>query len=182
MKNMTDYAMCLVALLSVAPQRAVAATLSEMRMINASQKPGMTVACSELTEIRIKGQKEPVRIESLLTGVVLQNEGDRIAFDVTYIQKNVGWQAPFRTETYRLTTTLEETRQKLAVDPATIRISLPYARDREEYYLGLLKANTVSYDDYSTYRVTSATDYQILPGPASPDAPVMHCKVRTASS
>lgn len=178
MSKLTGYMMGLTALLGMTTRDAGAATLSEMRMINASQKPGMTVACRELMEIQIKGQAEPVRVESLLTGVILQNEGDRMVFDVTYIQKNVGWEAPFRTETYRLTTTLEGTRQKLAVDPETIRLSLPYARNREEYFLGLLKASTVSYDNYSTYRVTSATDYQILPGPLSPDAPVMHCSVR----
>lgn len=181
MSKLTGYMIGLTALLGVTTRDAGAATLSEMRMINASQKPGMTVACRELEEIRIKGQAEPVRVESLLTGVVLQNEGDRMVFDVTYTEKNVGWEAPFRTETYRLITTLEGTRQKLAVDPAIIRLSLPYARNREEYYLGLLKASAVSYDDYSTYRVMSATDYQILPDPASPDAPVMHCKVHTAS-
>ncbi|HCM1865994.1 TPA: hypothetical protein N3A31_004010 [Salmonella enterica subsp. houtenae serovar 43:z4,z32:-] len=157
------------------------ATLSEMRMLNARQLPGMTVTCREFMDIPLKGQAEPVRVESVLTGVVLQNDGDRIVSDVTYTQTNAGWQAPFRTETYRLTTTLEATRQKLAVYPETLSISLPYARDREAYFLGLLKASTVSYDDYSTYRVMSATDYQILPGPASPDAPVMHCKVHTAS-
>ena len=181
MSKLTGYMMGLTALLGVATRDAGAATLSEMRMINASQKPGMTVACRELTEIRIKGLAEPVRVESLLTGVVLQNEGDRMVFDVTYTQKNIGWEAPFRTETYRLTTTLEDTRQKLAVDPATIRLSLTYARNREEYFLGLLKASPVSYDDYSTYRVKSADDYQILTGPASPDAPMMHCTVRTSS-
>lgn len=182
MSKLTGYMIGLTALLGVTTRDAGAATLSEMRMINASQKPGMTVACRELEEIRIKGQAEPVRVESLLTGVVLKNEGDRMVFDVTYTQKNVGWEAPFRTETYRLITTLEGTRQKLAVDPATIRLSLPYARNREEYFLGLLKASTVSYEDYSIYRVTSATDYQILPRPASPDAPVMHCTVHSASS
>lgn len=164
--------------LAVTTPVAGAATLSEMRLLNASQKPGMTVTCREFMEIPLKGQAEPVRVESVLTGVVLQNDGDRIVFDVTYTQTNAGWQAPFRTETYRLTTTLEATRQKLAVDPETLSISLPYARDREAYFLGLLKAHAVSYDEYSRYQVTSATDYQILPQPESGDAPVMSCSVR----
>lgn len=94
MSKLTGYMIGLTALQGVTTRDAGAATLSEMRMINARQKPGMTVACRELEEIWIKGQAEPVRVESLLTGVVLQNEGDRMVFDVTYTQKNVGWEAP----------------------------------------------------------------------------------------
>lgn len=158
---------------------ASSATLSEMRMINASQKPGMVVTCNRTTEIPQKGES-PVRIESLLTGVVLQNDGDRLVFDVTYTQRYAEQPGPFRTEKYRLTTELEATRQKMVVDPETIELSLPYARGLEETFLAGMKASPVSYDDYSTYRVLSATDYQILPGPDSPEAPVMHCMVRSA--
>lgn len=103
---------------------------------------------------------------------MLQNDGDRMVFDVTYTQRNAEETVPFRTEKYRLTTELEATRQKMAIDPETIELSLPRARGLEETFLDGIKARPVSYDDYSTYRVTSATDYQIPPGPESPDAPV----------
>lgn len=82
---------------------------------------------------------------------------------------------PFRTEKYRLTTELEATRQKMAIDPETIELSLPRARGLEETFLAGTKASPVSFEDYTNYRVKSATEYLILPGPASPDAPVMHC-------
>lgn len=181
MSKLTGYMIGLTALLGVTARDAGAATLSEMRKINVSQKPGMVVICSRTSEIPQKGES-PVRIESLLRGVVLQNDGDRMVFDVTYTQRNAEETVPFRTEKYRLTTELEATRQKMAIDPETIELSLPRARGLEETFLDGMKARPVSYDDYSTYRVTSGTDYQILPGPESPDAPVMYCTVHTASS
>ncbi|BCU50868.1 Uncharacterised protein [Citrobacter amalonaticus] len=181
MSKLTGYSMGLIALLAGATRDAGAATLSEMRMINASQKPGMVVTCNRTSEIPQKGGA-PVRIETLLTGVVLQNDGDSLAFDVTFTQRHSEQTDPFRTEKYRLTTELEATRQKLTVDPETIELSLPNARGLEETFLAGMKARSVSYDDYSRYRVLSATDYQILPGPDSPDAPVMHCTVRSASN
>lgn len=107
---------------------------------------------------------------------MLQNDGDRMEFDVTYTQRNTEESVPFRTEKYRLTTELETTRQKMAIDPETIELSLPRARGLEETFLEGMKDNPVSYEDYTNYRVKSANDYLILPGPASPDAPVMHCK------
>jgi len=180
MSKLTGYMMCLTALLGVTARDAGAATLSEMRMINASQKPGIVVTCNRTTKIPQNGEP-PVRIDSLLTGVVLQNDGDRLVFDVTFTQRYPAQPGPFRTEKYRLTTELEATRQKMVIDPETIELSLPYARGLEETFLTGMKASTVSYDDYSTYRVISATDYQILPGPEFPDAPVMHCTIRTAS-
>lgn len=108
MGKLTGYSMGLIALLGGATRDAGAATLSEMRMINASQKPGM-------------------------------------------------------------------------VDPETIELSFPYARGLEEIFLTGMKGSTVSYGEYSTYRVTSATDFQILPGLDSPDAPVMYCTVRSGT-
>lgn len=181
MGKLTGYSMGLIALLGGAARDAGAVTLSEMRMINASQKPGMVAICKRTTEIPQKGEP-PVRIDSLLTGVVLQNDGDRLVFDVTYTQRNAAQQGPFRTEKYRLTTELEATRQKMMIDPETIQLSLPYARGLEETFLTGMKASTVSYGDYSSYRVISATDYQILPGPDSPDAPVTHCTVRPGTA
>ena len=73
----------------------------------------MVIICSRTSEIPQKGES-PVRIESLLRGVVLQNDGDRMMFDVTYTQRNAEESIPFRTEKYRLTTELEATRQKMA--------------------------------------------------------------------
>lgn len=51
MSKLTGYMMCLTALLGVTARDAGAATLSEMRMINASQKPGMVVTCNRTTKI-----------------------------------------------------------------------------------------------------------------------------------
>lgn len=180
MNKMTSYATGLVTLLAGTVLDAEAATLSEMRMINASQQPGVVVICNQTSEIPQKGEA-PVRIDSLLTGVVLQNDGDRMVFDVTYTQRNAKQPGPFMTAKFQLTTELEATRQKMVVDPETLELSLPYARSLEETLLAQRKASPVSYDEYSTYRVTSATDYQIMPGPESPDAPVMHCTVRPQS-
>lgn len=174
MCKLTGFIMGLTILLGVTARDAGAATLSEMRMVNASQKPGMVIICSRTSEIPQKGES-PVRIESLLRGVVLQNDGDRMMFDVTYTQRNAEESIPFRTEKYRLTTELEATRQKMAIDPETIELSLPRARGLEETFLAGMKASPVSFEDYTNYRVKSATEYLILPGPASPDAPVMHC-------
>ncbi|TCZ38601.1 hypothetical protein [Enterobacter hormaechei] len=174
MCKLTGFIMGLTILLGVTARDAGAATLSEMRMVNASQKPGMVIICSRTSEIPQKGES-PVRIESLLRGVVLQNDGDRMMFDVTYTQRNAEESIPFRTEKYRLTTELEATRQKMAIDPETIELSLPRARGLEETFLAGMKASSVSFEDYTNYRVKSATEYLILPGPASPDAPVMHC-------
>lgn len=163
MSKLTGYVMWLAALLGVPVREVGAATL----MVNASQKPGMVVICNRNTEIPQNGYS-PVRIDSLLKGVVLRNDGDRLVFDVIYTQRNAAQPGPFRKEKYRLTTELEATRQKMVIYHETIELSLPYAHNREEYFLDLLKASTVSYDDYSTYRVTSATNYQILPSRTSP--------------
>lgn len=51
MGKLTGYSMGLIALLGGATRDAGAATLTEMRMINASQKPGMVVTCNRTTEI-----------------------------------------------------------------------------------------------------------------------------------
>lgn len=179
MKKMIGYAMGMVTLLAGTPQNTGAATLSEMRRLNASQQPGMMVVCTRTTDIPQKDEA-PVRIESFLKGVVLQNDGDRMVFDVTYTQHYAKQPGPFRTEKYQLTTELEATRQKMVIDPDTIELSLPYARDREAYFLGLLKAHAVSYDEYRTYQVSSATEYQILPDPGSTDTAVMNCSVHSA--
>ena len=180
MNKMTGYATGLVTLLAGTLPDAGAATLSEMRMLNASQQSGMVVVCNGSTDIPQKGGA-PVRIDRLLTGVVLQNDGDHMGFYVTYTQRYVKQPGPFMTTKYKLTTELEATRQKMVVDPETIELSLPYARSLEESLLAKIKASPVAYDEYSIYRVTSATDYQIMPGPESPDAPVMHCTVRPPS-
>ncbi|WP_407246937.1 hypothetical protein [Klebsiella pneumoniae] len=60
-------------------------------------------------------------------------------FDVTYTQRNAEESIPFRTEKYRLTTELEATRQKMAIDPETIELSLPRARGLEETFLAGMK-------------------------------------------
>ncbi|MCK7310525.1 hypothetical protein [Enterobacter quasiroggenkampii] len=101
MSKLTGLIMGLTTLLGVTARYAGAAMLSEMRMVNASQKPGMVIICSRTSEIQQKGES-PVRIESLLRGVVLQNSGDRMEFDVTYTQRNTEETFPFRTEKYRL--------------------------------------------------------------------------------
>lgn len=94
MCKLTGFIMGLTILLGVTARDAGAATLSEMRMVNASQKPGMVIICSRTSEIPQKGES-PVRIESLLRGVVLQNDGDRMMFDVTYTQRNAEESIPF---------------------------------------------------------------------------------------
>ncbi|KEY58872.1 hypothetical protein [Serratia sp. DD3] len=157
-----------------------AATLGEMQELYASQKPGTVVVCKGLTEIHI-GQAEPIRIEDLQTGIVLENEGDRMVFDVTYTRKRVGEQDPFSTERYRLTTTLEKTRQKIAIDPQTIELSFPHARSLEEKMLAMMKEQPVFWEDYSVYRITTLLDYQILPRPEKPDEAVTYCTNRAAS-
>ncbi|WP_300002268.1 hypothetical protein [uncultured Cedecea sp.] len=157
-----------------------AATLSEMRELNATQKPGTQVVCNRLTEIRVKDVAKPIPVESQMTGVVLLNEGDRMVFDMTYTQTNIGGQSPFRTEKYRLTTTLEKTRLRNEVDPQTITLSLPYARAYEAELLAILKDSTVSWDDYSLFRITTMPDYEVLPGPDTPGDNVMSCTLRAA--
>lgn len=152
-----------------------ATTLSDMRAINASQKPGMTVSCKELTEFTVKGVPEPVRTEHRLTDQVMVNDGDRMVYDVTDTRQDLNTLRVFYHAQYRLTTTLEKTRQKMEVDPATIRLSLPYARHMEAGRLANLKENVIMYDDFSRYRITTLPAYEILTGPENPDAAVMYC-------
>ena len=51
MCKLTGFIMGLTILLGVTARDAGAATLSEMRMVNASQKPGMVIICSRTSEI-----------------------------------------------------------------------------------------------------------------------------------
>ncbi|UUE09099.1 hypothetical protein NMX13_15750 [Dickeya zeae] len=157
---------------------ASAATLSEMRAINATQRPGMTVVCEQHTTFAVKGIAEPVRIDTRLSGRVLQNDGDRMVFQVTHTQKKTGATQAFLTERYRLTTYLERDRQKMELDPATVSVSLPFARYLEAQQIATLRENRLSYTDYSTYRPRSLLDYDILPPPDRHDSTVMHCTTR----
>ena len=56
MCKLTGFIMGLTILLGVTARDAGAATLSEMRMVNASQKPGMVIICSRTSEIPQKGE------------------------------------------------------------------------------------------------------------------------------
>lgn len=158
-----------------------ATTLSEMRALNASQKPGMTVICHGTTVIPVKGVTEPVIIEDKLQGYVVSNTGDRMVLDTTYEQSEPG-KGPFRTVKFRMTTTLEVARQKMEVDTGTLKIMVPKARHLESGLREEMEATPVSYADYGTYRITALPAYEILPGRDNPGAPSMHCApVMTAS-
>ncbi|WP_458795751.1 hypothetical protein, partial [Enterobacter hormaechei] len=56
MCKLTGFIMGLTILLGVTARDAGAATLSEMRMVNASQKPWMVIICSRTSEIPQKGE------------------------------------------------------------------------------------------------------------------------------
>lgn len=152
-----------------------AATLSEMRAINASQKPGMTVICHGTTVISLKGMTVPVIIDEMIKGYVVSNTGDKMVLNVIYEQRDDIHPAPFHTRTYRLTTTLEKVRQKLEIDPGTVKISVPKTRQMEEILRKAIEAEPVSYSDYTTYRITEFPAYDILAGTDNPDAATLHC-------
>lgn len=159
-----------------------AATLSEMRALNATQKPGMTIVCQSRTVIPVNGKKEPVTIDERLSGYVVSNTGDMMVLDVTYEQRDDGKDEPFHTEKYLLTTTLENERQKMEVDMRTLKIMVPKARHLESGLREVMEAEPVTYTDYGTYRITALPAYEILPGRDNPGAPSMHCALAMNAS
>ncbi|VTP13625.1 hypothetical protein PUATCC27989T_01470 [Phytobacter ursingii] len=163
---------------ALAGKEASAATLSEMRVLNATQKPGMMVLCEQQTAFTVKGLAEPVRTETRLLGRVLRNDGDRMVFQVTHTMKNPGAAQPFLTEKFRLTTTLEQGRQKMELDPASVAVSLPFAKQMEVAHAATLRENRLSYADYNSYRIRKLPDYDILPAPDIHDSTAMHCTTR----
>jgi hypothetical protein len=152
-----------------------ATTLSEMRALNATQKPGMTIVCQSRTVIPVNDKKEPVTIDERLSGYVVSNTGDMMVLDVTYEQRDDGKDEPFHTEKYLLTTTLENERQKMEVDMRTLKIMVPKARHLESGLREVMEAEPVTYTDYATYRITALPAYELLPDRNNPGAAIMHC-------
>ena len=152
-----------------------AATLNEMRALNTSHKPGMTILCQSRKVIPVDGKTEPEIIDEKLSGYVVSNTGDTMVFDVTYQQIIDGNIEPFHSEKYRLTTTLENERQKMEVDIRTIKIKVPKARHLERTLREVMEAEPVSYVDYATHRITTLPAYEILPGRDNPGAAIMYC-------
>lgn len=101
-----------------------------------------------------------------------------MVFQVTHTMKKTGAAQPFLTERYRLTTSLEQGRQKMELDPASVTVSLPLARQMEAERTAFLKKNRLSYEDYSLIRMRKLPDYDILPAPDIHDSTVVHCTTR----
>jgi len=175
----TAYLFCCAAMLAATSSRAGAATYEEVKRLDAAYPPGSVVICRS----DLPGDSQMLRHTLTTTrGTVVARRNNITDFDVAVTWLTEGETGAGMTLTFRSTERAEKKGVYVRIDPDSMSLSLPGAREEEKKtVLDGFRDNFARTEHFGAYSETEITDFPsyVVRKPGEPPA---LCHKETAGS